>query len=97
VKPGTWRLYTLGRHHSLHRYSRGQFPVSSQHCYDCSGGDGGDPDDPNWCPAEVDSTLQSGDTWFYVEGLGIHPLSDLQVRIRGGGGGITKGKATHLT
>lgn len=38
---------------------------------------GGDPNSPFWCPAEVDSTLQMDDNWFYVDGWPIHPLTDL--------------------
>ena len=47
-------------------------------CADCEGGNGGDPDSDDWCAAEVDSTLQLHDTWFYVEHLALHSLSDLQ-------------------
>jgi hypothetical protein len=28
--------------------------------------DGGDPDSAIFCPAECDTTLQSGDRWFWV-------------------------------
>jgi hypothetical protein len=28
--------------------------------------DGGDPDSPIFCPGECDTTLQSGNRWFYV-------------------------------
>ena len=51
--------------------------MGNEVCSDCQGGNGGDPSDPDWCPSEVDSTLQVLDTWFYVEGLPIHPLKDL--------------------
>jgi hypothetical protein len=27
---------------------------------------GGDPDNPIFCPAECDTTLQTGDRWFWV-------------------------------
>jgi len=39
--------------------------------------EGGDPNSENWCPAEVDSTLQQGDNWFYIENFPLHSLSDL--------------------
>ena len=31
-----------------------------------TGGDGGDPDSPVFCPAECDTTLQQNDRWFWV-------------------------------
>jgi alpha-L-fucosidase len=37
---------------------------------------GGDPNDPNWCPAEVDSTLQANDAWFF-QPPEINPLNSL--------------------
>ena len=30
-----------------------------------------------WYPAGLDYTLQSGDTWFFVEGTPLRPLSEL--------------------
>ena len=59
-------------------WSSGSCGMGNAVCADCGGGDGGDPDAADFCPAEVDATLQSGDTWFYVEGLSTHPLGDLQ-------------------
>lgn len=59
-------------------WSSGSCGRGNEQCTDCAGGNGGAPDDADWCAAEVDSTLQLGDTWFYVAGLGLHPLSDLQ-------------------
>jgi alpha-L-fucosidase len=59
-------------------WSTGSCAMGNPVCNDCQGGDGGSPTDPNWCPAEVDSTMQQFDTWFYVEGLAVHPLRDLQ-------------------
>jgi hypothetical protein len=37
---------------------------------------GGDPDSPNWCPAEVDSTLQANDAWFW-QPPAVNPLNSL--------------------
>ncbi len=58
-------------------WSSGSCGRGNQVCADCKGGNGGDPNDPDWCPAEVDSTLQLFDTWFYVKGCPLHPLKDL--------------------
>jgi alpha-L-fucosidase len=58
-------------------WSSGSCGRGNEKCTDCAGGNGGDPADPDWCPAEVDATLQLLDTWFYVEGLPLHPLKDL--------------------
>jgi alpha-L-fucosidase len=47
---------------------------------DCTGNcppDGGDPTSPQWCPAEIDSTMQQNDQWFFIPGYPVHPLSDL--------------------
>ena len=38
--------------------------------------EGGDPDDPSWCPAEVDSTLQANDSWFF-QSPDLNPLNSL--------------------
>ena len=59
-------------------WSSGSCGRGNAKCTDCTGGNGGDPNDSDWCAAEVDSTLQMFDTWFYVENLPLHPLSDLQ-------------------
>jgi alpha-L-fucosidase len=40
---------------------------------------GGDPNSPYWCPAEVDSTLQAGDAWFFVQGA---PLTSLRALVQ---------------
>lgn len=40
----------------------------------------GDPEDAmcnSWYPAGLDYTLQQGDTWFYVPGTALRPLSEL--------------------
>ena len=37
---------------------------------------GGDPDAPDWCPAEVDSTLQANDAWFWLPPA-LNPLNSL--------------------
>lgn len=37
----------------------------------------GDPDSSDWCPSEVDYTLQTGDTWFYDPTVGLRTLSEL--------------------
>ena len=58
-------------------WSSGSCGRGNQQCADCEGGNGGNPNDPDFCPAEVDATLQLFDTWFYVEGLPLHPLADL--------------------
>jgi alpha-L-fucosidase len=39
---------------------------------------GGDPDSPFFCPAEVDSTLQADDAWFWVENAALNPLPALR-------------------
>ncbi len=39
---------------------------------------GGDPDSPYWCPAEVDTTLQNADQWFYNPGVGLRSLEVLK-------------------
>lgn len=37
----------------------------------------GDPTSTEWCPAGCDTTLQEGDTWFYVPGTAIRTLAEL--------------------
>ena len=37
----------------------------------------GDPNSPVWMPKAADTTLQTGDVWFYEPGQGIRELSDL--------------------
>eukprot|EP00051_Salpingoeca_urceolata_P033457 m.20744 g.20744 ORF g.20744 m.20744 type:complete len:460 (+) comp6257_c0_seq1:125-1504(+) len=59
-------------------WSTGSCGRGNAKCSDCSGGNGGDPSSPDWCPAEVDSTLQVSDTWFYVKGKAVHTLAELQ-------------------
>jgi alpha-L-fucosidase len=39
--------------------------------------EGGDPNSPYWCPAEVDSTLQAQDSWFYVQAAPLNSLRAL--------------------
>ena len=38
---------------------------------------GGDPDSPDWCPAEVDSTLQGGEVWWWHPPAGLNSLPAL--------------------
>jgi hypothetical protein len=38
---------------------------------------GGDPDSPLWCPAEVDSTLQGGEVWWWHPPAGLNSLAAL--------------------
>lgn len=39
---------------------------------------GGDPNSPYWCPAEVDTTLQNFDQWFYNPTAGLRSLDVLK-------------------
>ena len=39
---------------------------------------GGDPNGTDFVPGEVDTTLQTGDEWFYHTGQAIRTLSELQ-------------------
>eukprot|EP01116_Phalansterium_solitarium_P001463 TRINITY_DN1125_c0_g1_i1.p1 TRINITY_DN1125_c0_g1~~TRINITY_DN1125_c0_g1_i1.p1 ORF type:complete len:636 (-),score=230.29 TRINITY_DN1125_c0_g1_i1:205-1947(-) len=37
----------------------------------------GDPSAPDFCPAACDTTLQEGDTWFFVPGTPVRTLAEL--------------------
>ena len=39
---------------------------------------GGDADSLDWCPAEVDTTLQNADQWFYNPSVGLRSLKVLK-------------------
>ena len=41
-------------------------------------GGGGDPNGPDWHPAESDTTLQLGDHWFYNPSYGYRDFAELK-------------------
>eukprot|EP00730_Choanoeca_flexa_P013674 TRINITY_DN5578_c0_g1_i1.p1 TRINITY_DN5578_c0_g1~~TRINITY_DN5578_c0_g1_i1.p1 ORF type:complete len:595 (+),score=124.83 TRINITY_DN5578_c0_g1_i1:96-1880(+) len=50
----------------------------------CTGtANGGDPASPEWVPAEVDTTLQNNDQWFYNPTVGIRDLATMQTIYHG--------------
>ena len=38
----------------------------------------GDPDSPDWFPAETDFTVLAGDTWFFAQGVAVRPPAQLR-------------------
>jgi alpha-L-fucosidase len=47
-------------------------------CYSGLSNDGGDPQSPYFCPAECDTTLQTGDRWFYGVNQTLRSLEEMK-------------------
>eukprot|EP00054_Salpingoeca_dolichothecata_P022575 m.148285 g.148285 ORF g.148285 m.148285 type:complete len:456 (+) comp24385_c1_seq5:15-1382(+) len=52
-------------------------PVYPMWSTGCSSDGPGDPTSTDWCAPGDDTTLQEGDTWFFVPGTGVRSLQEL--------------------